>query len=89
LLSSRACFRLPVRNEINLQSGNKKVLTFTQQKNCPAKLDHLTQLSKRNKTSSLALGYQWTMLNGQKFSGQMENVLIIMTVNLQTRTIIP
>jgi hypothetical protein len=42
LLSSRACFRLPVRNEINLQSGNKKVLTFTQQKNCPAKLDHLT-----------------------------------------------
>jgi hypothetical protein len=44
LLSSRACFRLPVRNEINLQSGNKKVLTFTQQKNCPAKLDHLTHL---------------------------------------------
>jgi hypothetical protein len=42
LLSSRACFRLPVGYESNLQSGNKKVLTFTQQKNCPAKLDHLT-----------------------------------------------
>jgi hypothetical protein len=42
LLSSRACFRLPVRNKINLQSGNKKIIIFTQQKNCPAKLDHLT-----------------------------------------------
>lgn len=42
LLSSRACFRLPVSNKINRQFGNKKVTTFTQQKNCPEKLDHLT-----------------------------------------------
>jgi hypothetical protein len=57
LLSSRACFRLPVRNEINLQSGNKKVLTFTQQKNCPAKLDHLTGL--------FAVTVIWTKFKGQ------------------------
>jgi hypothetical protein len=55
LLSSRACFRLPVRNEINLQSGNKKVLTFTQQKNCPAKLDHLTRLNCYNTSKMIKI----------------------------------
>lgn len=42
LLSSRACFRLPVWTKLILDLGTKKFLTFTQQNNCPANLDHLT-----------------------------------------------
>ena len=41
LLSSRACFRLPVWTKLILDLGTKKFLTFTQQNNCPANLDHL------------------------------------------------